>query len=102
MSGFRKSGHICDGISRSIHQMSDGLSNVRSKGKKDCLPIGRRDCTIFRHRRSTAFRSIPSYEGCLQLLGIEKLNTTAHHPDCDGAIERFNQTLKTILGKQAA
>ena len=29
-------------------------------------------------------------------LGIEKLNTTAHHPECDGAVERFNQSLKTI------
>ena len=30
-------------------------------------------------------------------LGIEKLNTTAHHLECDGAVERFNQTLKTML-----
>ena len=32
-----------------------------------------------------------------QLLGIFKLNTTAHHPQCDGAVERFNRTLKTML-----
>ena len=25
-----------------------------------------------------------------KLLGIEKLNMTAHHPECDGTIERFN------------
>ena len=25
-----------------------------------------------------------------KLLGIEKLNTTAHHPECDGAVKRFN------------
>ena len=37
-----------------------------------------------------------------KLLGIEKLNTTAHHPGCDGAVKRFNQTLKTMLRKQAA
>ena len=37
-----------------------------------------------------------------KLLGIEKLNTTAHHPECDGAVERFNRTLKTMLRKQAA
>ena len=37
-----------------------------------------------------------------KLLGIEKLNMTAHHPECDGAVKRFNQTLKTMLGKQAA
>ena len=37
-----------------------------------------------------------------KLLGIEKLNMTAHHPECDGAIERFNRTLKTMLRKQTA
>ena len=36
------------------------------------------------------------------LLGIEKLNTTAYHPQCNGMTERFNHTLKTMLRKQAA
>lgn len=36
------------------------------------------------------------------LLGIKKLNTTAYHPQCDGMVERFNRTLKTMLRKQAA
>ena len=36
------------------------------------------------------------------LLGIEKLKTTAHHPECDGAVECFNRTLKSMLRKQAA
>ena len=36
-----------------------------------------------------------------KLLRIEKLNTTTHHPECDGAVERFNRTLKTMLRKQA-
>ena len=36
------------------------------------------------------------------LLGIKKLNTTAHHPECDGAVEHFNRTLKSMLRKQAA
>ena len=35
------------------------------------------------------------------LLDIKKLNTTAHHPECDGAVERFNCTLKFMLRKQA-
>ena len=37
-----------------------------------------------------------------RLLGIEKLNTTASHPQCNGVVERFNQTLKSMLRKQAA
>ena len=36
------------------------------------------------------------------LLGIQKLNTTAYHPECDGMVERFNRTLKSILRKKAA
>ena len=30
-------------------------------------------------------------------LGIKKLNTTALHPQCNGMVERFNRTLKTML-----
>ena len=37
-----------------------------------------------------------------RMLGIEKLNTTANHPQCNGAIERFNRTLKSMLRKHAA
>ena len=37
-----------------------------------------------------------------ELLGIQKLNTTAYHPQCDGMVERFNRTLKAMLRKQAA
>ena len=36
-----------------------------------------------------------------RLLGIKKLNTTAYHPQCDGMVERFNRTLKTMLRKHA-
>lgn len=36
-----------------------------------------------------------------QLLSIQKLNTTAHHPECDGTIIRFNHMLKTMLRKHA-
>lgn len=35
------------------------------------------------------------------LLGIQKLNTTACHPQCDRLTERFNRTLKTMLRKHA-
>ena len=34
-----------------------------------------------------------------QLLGITRMNATAYHPQCDGMVERFNRTLKTMLRK---
>ena len=34
--------------------------------------------------------------------GIQKLNTTAYHLQCNGLVERFNRTLKAMLRKQAA
>ena len=34
-----------------------------------------------------------------RMLGIKKLNTTVSHPQCDGAVERFNRTLKTMIRK---
>ena len=37
-----------------------------------------------------------------KMLGIDKINTTAYHRQCDGAVERFNRTLKTALRKHAA
>ena len=37
-----------------------------------------------------------------KLLGIHKLTTTAYPPQCDGMVERFNRTLKTILRKHAS
>ena len=35
------------------------------------------------------------------LLEITKLNTTAYHLECDGMVERFDRTLKVMLGKHA-
>ena len=31
--------------------------------------------------------------------GNKKLNTTTSHPQCDGAVERFNRALKTMIKK---
>ena len=35
-----------------------------------------------------------------ELLGVEKLNTTAYHPQTDGLAERFNRTLTDMLAKK--
>ena len=51
--------------------------------------------------RGTNFLSNLILDLC-KMLGISKLNTTAYHPQCDGAVERFNRTLKSILRKHAA
>jgi len=37
-----------------------------------------------------------------KLLGMQKLNTTSHHPQCNGMVEHYNRTLKTMLRKYAA
>ena len=37
-----------------------------------------------------------------RLLGVKKLNTTAYHPQCDGMVERFNRTLKSMIRKHVA
>ena len=41
-------------------------------------------------------------KGVCKLLGTEKLNTMAHHPEFDGAIERFNRTLKDHPSKASS
>ena len=51
--------------------------------------------------RDTNFLSNLIMDLC-KMLGISKLNTTAYHPQCDGAVERFNRTLKCILRKYTA
>ena len=37
-----------------------------------------------------------------KLLGITKLNTSSYHPQCDGAVERMNRTLKQVLRRHVA
>ena len=37
-----------------------------------------------------------------RLLGMKELNTTAYHPQCDGMVERFNRTLKSMIRKHVA
>ena len=49
--------------------------------------------------RGAAFLSHLLMEIC-ELLGVEKLNTTAYHPQMDGLAERFNRTLTDMLAKR--
>ena len=35
-------------------------------------------------------------------LGVEKVNTSAYHPQCDGLVERFNRTLTDMLAKSVS
>ncbi len=32
---------------------------------------------------------------------MRKVNTTAHHPQCDGLVENFNRTLQAMMAKHA-
>ena len=50
--------------------------------------------------QGTNLLSILMQDVC-KLLGIKKLNTTAHHPQCDGMIGRLNHIFKTMLQKHA-
>ena len=45
---------------------------------------------------------VPIWYSMYALLGTKKLNTTSYHPQCGGMVERFNRTLKTMLGKHAS
>ena len=36
------------------------------------------------------------------MTGMQKLNTTAYHPQADGLVENFNRTLRAMLAKYAA
>ena len=49
--------------------------------------------------RGAAFLSHLLTEIC-KLLGVEKLNTTAYHPQTDGLVEHFNCTLTDMLAKK--
>ena len=35
-----------------------------------------------------------------KFLGVERVNTTAYHPQTDGLVERFNRTLTSMLAKK--
>ncbi len=37
--------------------------------------------------------------GVYEIMGMQKTNTTAYHPQTDGLVERFNRTLTSMLAK---
>ena len=49
--------------------------------------------------RGAAFLSYLMTEIC-KLLGTNKINTTAYHPQTNGLTEQFNQTLTNMLAKK--
>jgi len=51
--------------------------------------------------RGTNFLSNLMVDVC-EHLGIQKLNTEAYHPQCNGLVEKFNRTPKTMFQKQTA
>ena len=55
-----------------------------------------RDCVGFLQIRSHLMQDV------CKMLEIKKLNTTSYHPQCNGMIERFNHTLKTMLRKHVS
>ena len=40
------------------------------------------------------------FKNVVKLLNIEHLTTTSYHPQCNGAVERLNGTVKQALTKQ--
>ncbi len=95
----------CSSLSRLSDQMASSLSCKGPEGYHISQASNRGNSAQFWCTRSFAIRSwhqpaIPLDARLVQDDG--KINTTAYHPQCDGMVERFNRTLKTILRKHAA
>ena len=87
--------------------MASSLSHSRPESRTHCRLLAEEIVPTFSvpeailSDRGTNLLSFLMKDIC-KLLGIKKLNTTASHPQCNGAVERFNSTLKSMLRKQAA
>ena len=98
---------VCNCFPRSVYQMANGLRCTRSESNKISYFISEGDNTHVWCTRSFTIRSqyqptFVSNEDVCKLLGIKKFNTTAHHPQCNDMVERFNRTLKTMLRKHVS
>ena len=84
--------------------MANSFPSSWSKGGMHCSTVGGRHHTHIWNPWSTAIRqdiNLLSFlmKDICRMLGIDKLNTTASHPECNGAVEKFDRTLKTMLRK---
>ena len=84
----------------------------------EAYPVTRQDTLTIAHllvekivpNHGVPKRLLSDWGGCFlsqlmyevyRLLGVEKLNTTAYHPQTDGLVERMNRTLVEMLSKVA-
>lgn len=77
------------------------VSISRPKGNLSCKMVGWTCYTTFWNTRVSAIRqryqfAFLSNKGLVFNLRIKKIHTAAYHPQCDGMVERFNCTLKTM------
>ena len=98
---------VCNCFPRSVYQMANGLHCTRSESNKTSYFISEGDNTHVWCTRNLLSDRDTNLLLCLmqdvcKLLGIKKLNTTAHHPQCNGMVERFNRTSKTMLRKHVS
>ena len=84
--------------------MAHGISHTRSKDWVNFQILSRGNSTSIWGTRSFAIqqRNQSFILRDARFWELKKLNTTAHHPQCDGMIERLNRTFKSILRKHSA
>ena len=89
-----------NGRLHSLCQPDQKASRIANLLVQEVIPLfGVPECLL--SDRGTNLLSHLMHDIC-HILGIKKLNTTAHHPQCDGMVVRFNRTIKTMLCKHAA
>ena len=76
----------------------------RTKNKKDAKLLAKEVVTMFGIPLSDRGSNLSSYlmQDVCKLLGIQNIDTTAHLPQCNGMVEWFNRTLKTMLWKHVS
>ncbi len=93
--------------SKTLQYVANGLLHPGPKSYPNREVVGRGSHSILWGAGIAAFDRATNLFSHLmldlcKLLGIQKLNTTSYHPQCDGMVERFNRTLKTMLRNHAS